>query len=173
MRAVVSVHVFLMHLWGEIYSTSTYFSTTLPEVTSVTSNSLQTSESYLSKLLCPWDSPCKNIGVGCHCLWIFPTQGLNPCLLCLLRWQVGSLPLAPPGKLFSKYKQMQIRILSPPHLSTQKAYFTHSSVFCFLISFFYTSYIFALRDWLWWVPLPQTLFLDMKLKESYSLDGKL
>ena len=32
----------------------------------------------------------------------FPTQGLNPHLLSLLRWQVGSLPLAPPGKPFSK-----------------------------------------------------------------------
>ena len=29
---------------------------------------------------------------------IFPTQGLNPHLLCLLHWQVGSLPLVPPGK---------------------------------------------------------------------------
>ena len=29
---------------------------------------------------------------------IFPTQGLNPCLLCLLHWQVGSLSLAPNGK---------------------------------------------------------------------------
>ena len=29
---------------------------------------------------------------------IFPTQGSNLCLLCLLHWQVGSLPLAPPGK---------------------------------------------------------------------------
>ena len=29
---------------------------------------------------------------------IFPTQGLNPCLLCLLHWQLGSLPRAPPGK---------------------------------------------------------------------------
>ena len=28
---------------------------------------------------------------------IFPTQGLNPYLLCLPHWQVGSLPLAPPG----------------------------------------------------------------------------
>ena len=28
---------------------------------------------------------------------IFPTQGSNPCL-CLLHWQTGSLPLAPPGK---------------------------------------------------------------------------
>ena len=32
----------------------------------------------------------------------FPTQGLNPHLLCLPHWQVGSLPLAPPGKPFSK-----------------------------------------------------------------------
>ena len=27
---------------------------------------------------------------------IFPTQGWNPCLLCLLPWQVDSLPLVPP-----------------------------------------------------------------------------
>ena len=46
------------------------------------------------------DSPAKNTGVGCHTLLqgIFPTQGLNVCLLCLLRWQAGSLPLAPPRK---------------------------------------------------------------------------
>ena len=38
--------------------------------------------------------------MGCHFLLqgIFPTQGLNPRLLCLLHWQAGSLPLAPPGK---------------------------------------------------------------------------
>ena len=38
--------------------------------------------------------------LGCHALLqgIFPTQGSNPCLLCLLHWQVGSLPLVPPGK---------------------------------------------------------------------------
>ena len=29
-------------------------------------------------------------------------QGLNLCLLCLLHWQVGSLPLAPPGKTLNK-----------------------------------------------------------------------
>ena len=29
---------------------------------------------------------------------IFPTQGLNVRLLCLLHWQAGSLPLVPPGK---------------------------------------------------------------------------
>ena len=46
------------------------------------------------------DSPGKNTGVGCHALLqgIFPIQGLNPSLSCLLPWQAGSLPLAPPGK---------------------------------------------------------------------------
>ena len=36
-------------------------------------------------LLCSWDSPCKNTGVGCHALLqeIFPTHGSNPRLLCL------------------------------------------------------------------------------------------
>ena len=44
--------------------------------------------------------PGKDTGVGCHALLqgIFPTQGSNPCLLCLLPLQVGSLPLEPPGK---------------------------------------------------------------------------
>ena len=48
----------------------------------------------------PWDSPSKNNGVGCHSLLqgIFPTQGSNPHLLCLLHWQTGSLPLALPVK---------------------------------------------------------------------------
>ena len=35
-----------------------------------------------ARLLCPWDFPGKNTGVGCHFLLqgIFPTQGLNPGL---------------------------------------------------------------------------------------------
>jgi len=53
------------------------------------------------RLLCLWNSPGKNTGVGSHSLHqgTFPTQGLNQGLLCLLHWQMGSLPLAPPGKL--------------------------------------------------------------------------
>ena len=49
---------------------------------------------------CPWDSSGKNAGVGCHDLLqgMIPTQGLKPCLFRLLHWQVGSLPLVPPGK---------------------------------------------------------------------------
>ena len=53
-----------------------------------------------TRLLCPWDSPGKNTGVGCHALLqgISLTQGSNSCLLYLLHWQKGSLPLASPGK---------------------------------------------------------------------------
>ena len=52
------------------------------------------------RLLCPWDFPGKNTGVGCQFLLqgIFLTQGLNPRLLTFLHWQAGSLPLAPPGR---------------------------------------------------------------------------
>ena len=67
-------------------------------------------------LLCPWDSPGKNTGMGCHALlqWIFPTQGLNPRLSCLLHWQAGTLPPPPPGKFLhgtpmKKSQQSQIR----------------------------------------------------------------
>ena len=42
------------------------------------------------RFLCSWDFPGKNTGVSCHFLLqgIFPTQGLNQCLLPLLhcRW---------------------------------------------------------------------------------------
>ena len=51
-----------------------------------------------TRLLCPWNFPCKNIEVGYHALLqgIFLTQGSNPRSLCLLHWQVCSLPLAQP-----------------------------------------------------------------------------
>ena len=42
----------------------------------------------------------QNTGVCCHSLLqgSFPTQGSNPCLLCLLHWEVGSLSPTPPVK---------------------------------------------------------------------------
>ena len=67
------------------------------------SNSMRPYGLYSPRLLSPWDSPGKNTGVGCHSLLqrIFPTQGSNACLLCLLHWQAGSLLLVPPGKTLS------------------------------------------------------------------------
>ena len=52
-----------------------------------------------TRLLCPWNSPGKNTGVGFHALLqgIFPTQGLNPHLLHLLHWQVGFFATVPTG----------------------------------------------------------------------------
>ena len=43
------------------------------------SNSLQQHELQPARLLCPWNSPGKNTGVGCHFLLqgIFQTQELN------------------------------------------------------------------------------------------------
>ena len=44
---------------------------------------LQTRGLQPTRLLCPWDSPGKNTGMGCCVLLqgIFPTQASNPCLL--------------------------------------------------------------------------------------------
>ena len=49
---------------------------------SVISNSFRPHGLQPTRLLCPWDSPGKNTGVGCHALLhgLFPTQGLNPGL---------------------------------------------------------------------------------------------
>ena len=46
---------------------------------SVVSNFLQPHGLQPARFLCPWDSPGKNTGVGCHFLLqgIFPTQGSN------------------------------------------------------------------------------------------------
>ena len=49
------------------------------------------------RLFCPWDSPVKNPGVGCHALLqgIFPAEGVNQ-VSCVAG---GSLLSEPPGKL--------------------------------------------------------------------------
>ena len=59
---------------------------------SVLSDFLRPHELYPARLLCPWNFPDKNTGVGWHFLLqgIFPSQGSNPCLL---HWQADSLPL--------------------------------------------------------------------------------
>ena len=58
--------------------------------------SVMSSSLWPHGLLCLWDFPGKNTGVGCHTLLqgIFPTQGSNLSLLWLLHWQADSLPLS-------------------------------------------------------------------------------
>ena len=62
---------------------------------SVLSDSSQSHRLQPTRLLCPWDFPDKNTGVGCHFLHQgnFPIQGSNPCLQYLLHWQTDSLPM--------------------------------------------------------------------------------
>ena len=58
-------------------------------VTSVVSDSLRPHGLKPARLLCPWDSPGKNPGVGSRALLqgIFPIQRLNLCLLHFLHGQ--------------------------------------------------------------------------------------
>ena len=68
------------------------------------------------------DFPGKNTGVGCQFLLrgIFLTQGSNLSLLCrLLRWQAGSLPLAPSEKSLAA-RRAPLVSLSPTEVSKDR-----------------------------------------------------
>ena len=81
---------------------------------------------FATLTLWPWESPGKNTGVGCHALLqgIFPTQRSYLHLLCFLCWQVGSLPLALPGKpLLNLY--ICVKISSNIKMSTFKNKILH------------------------------------------------
>ena len=95
--------------------------------------------SLLLGLLCPWDSPGKNTGVGCHALLqgIFLTQGSNLHILCLLRWQAGSLPLAPPGK------PHQLMLITTADFSSKAT--LHAITFTSLFSIC----LFCILGWVW------------------------
>ena len=80
-------------------------------------SSAATPRTVAPRLLCPWDPPGKNIGVGCHfpLQGLFLTQGLNPPLL---HWQADSMPLAPPGK--PCYYSGKVKIYSLCVVGTQR-----------------------------------------------------
>ena len=75
------------------------------DLASVASCSLRPHGLYPTKLLCPWDSPGKNTGVGCHALLqgIFP--GIEPAFPKL---QADSSPPEPPRKPLFSHKKEQI-----------------------------------------------------------------
>ena len=84
-------------------------------------------------LLCPWNSPGKNTGVGSHSLLqgIFPTQGWNPGLPHCRR----TLPSEPPGKpeligegLTKGWVQQRVLLFLGPWLFIIKAH-TWGTVF--------------------------------------------
>ena len=94
------------------------------KVTSFVSKSLRRYALQPARLLCPWDSVGKNTGMGCHDLLqgIFPTQGLNPCLLSLLHWQASSLPTEPTGNPVYVYIHMYIYMCVYTHTHTLEYY---------------------------------------------------
>ena len=81
------------------------------------SDSLQPPWTVVPRLFCPWDSPGKNTGVGCHALLqeIIPTRGSNSCLLYRLHWQVDSLQLLPPGQTRNDVLWMKEEDFCPLH----------------------------------------------------------
>ena len=92
------------------------------EVTSVVSDSLWPHGPQPTRLLCPWDSPGKNTGVGCHFLLqgVFLTQGWNPCLLHC--WQIlehGSQGSAW-WPVVCKWSQLPKRAYSHPQTSSHE-----------------------------------------------------
>ena len=74
-------------------------------VASVVSDSLWSCGLWPARLFCPWDSPGKNAGVGCHALLqgIFLTRGLNLESLVFPALQADSLPTKLCGKAIYCY----------------------------------------------------------------------
>ena len=89
-----------------------------------------------ARLLCPWGSPGKITGVGCHflLLGVFPTQGSYPCLLHLLNWQAHSSPLWYLGSpfyslishLFCKVIKWTLKILNSTKKRIERVLFSFS-----------------------------------------------
>ena len=78
-----------------------------------------------AKLLCPWDFPDRNTGLGCHFVLqgIFPTRESNLIFLWLLHSQADSLSSEPPGKFlnvlqFSSVAQLCPTLCDPMNHST-------------------------------------------------------
>ena len=71
-----------------------------PGKCSIMSNSLWPHGLYPTRLLCLWNFLGKNTRAYCHFLLqgIFPTQGWNPCLSCLLHLQEDYFTTVPPAK---------------------------------------------------------------------------
>ena len=73
-----------------------------------------------ARLLCPWNFAGKNTGMRCHfllqriflgSLFLGLARGSNLCLLCLLHWQVDSLPLHHLGSPIIYLRLIQCHIL--------------------------------------------------------------
>ena len=89
-----------------------------------------------ASLLCPWDSPGKNTGVGGHFLLhgVFLTQGSPLHLFSISYWQAGSLPLASAGKPEAPETWQFIQNTKPFWLSLSRLLWFVSNLFISLLS---------------------------------------
>ena len=96
------------------------------------SNSLGPYGLWHTRLFCSWGSPGKDMGEGCHALFqgIFPTQGLNLCLLYLLHltgrfftiiatWEAPISPISIPNFSISGSTLTSLDVYCAYHLSPQ------------------------------------------------------
>ena len=114
------------------------------------------------RLLCPWDFPGKNTGVGYNFLLqgIFLTQGLNPSLPCLLHWQADSLPLSHLGSptwVYTFVKACKLYPLKSVFFSVCEFYLNHKihfgreaqeRVYIYIYIYIYI-YLWLIRVVLW------------------------
>ena len=96
--SVIYIYIHASYIHARWFSyTHIYYTHTHIYILVAKSCLLQHHRLYPARLPCPWNFPGKNIGVGWHFLLqeIFLTEGLN---LCLLHWQMDSLPLSHQGR---------------------------------------------------------------------------
>ena len=88
-KVIVFFNHFIFNYLKYHCSSLSWLMKTAPCVYSVVSDSVRARGQKPSRLPCPWDSPSKNTGVGCHALLpgIFPSQGWNLHFLCLLHYR--------------------------------------------------------------------------------------
>ena len=126
----------------------------------------------------------KNTSMGCYGLLqgIFPTQGSNPGLFCLLHWQVGSLPLQLHGKIpwsmiFPVGDRMHISYVScigRRFFTTQATWEAPKDLWfleCLYFRFGWDSLGFRASAW---TPVCSSKFiLEVELQEPEAIWGKL
>ena len=105
---------------------------------------------------------------------VFPTQGLNLSLLCLLHWQAGSLPLAPPGKsavssMYYHISPLEIWLICISISNEWKFLFTKMWVFdqwCFILfvsTYVNVTYKYILSQWVIATFLPASIIVRVCL----------
>ena len=130
----------IFYKWGFFFSHMTSVRIKLvyamPAKSLQSCRTLQHYELQPARIFCPQDSRGKNTRVDCHALpqGIFPIQGQNPHLLCLLNWQEGSLPLVPPSICIYTYTYIYMHICSFEYIHKKICLFTHKYLYTNILS---------------------------------------